>query len=42
MFMFYEKYKSFPVPALRRTLYLKCMDNRWKVIHAHFLFQPEK
>lgn len=39
---FISKYKSFPVPAVRSTLYLECMDDRWKIIHAHFSFQPEK
>lgn len=39
---FISKYKSFPVPAVRSTLYLEYMENRWKIIHAHFSFQPEK
>ncbi|AZV58048.1 nuclear transport factor 2 family protein [Clostridium sp. AWRP] len=39
---FISKYKSFPVPEVRSTLYLEYMDNKWKIIHAHFSFQPEK
>lgn len=39
---FISRYKSFPDPAVRSTLYMEYMDNRWKIIHAHFSFQPEK
>lgn len=38
---FISKYKSFPVPAVRSTLYLECRGNSWKIIHAHYSFQPE-
>lgn len=39
---FISKYKSFPVPAVRSTLYLECINDVWKIIHAHFSFQPER
>lgn len=34
------KYKSFPDPALRCTLYLEFINNEWKIIHVHCSFQP--
>ncbi len=39
---FISRYKSFPVPAVRSTLYLECLENQWKIIHAHYSFQPDK
>ena len=39
---FMAKYKSFPEPAVRSTLYLECKDDKWKIIHAHYSFQPER
>ncbi len=39
---FLSRYKSFPVPAVRSTLYLECTDGTWKIMHAHFSFEPEK
>lgn len=39
---FISRYKSFPVPAVRSTLYIECIDGKWKIIHAHFSFEPEK
>jgi hypothetical protein len=36
------RYKSFPEPAVRCTLYLECLDNEWKIIHVHCSFQPDK
>lgn len=39
---FISRYKSFPVPAVRSTLYIECIDNKWKIMHAHFSFEPEK
>lgn len=39
---FISKYQSFPDPAVRSTLYLEFMDSIWKIIHAHFSFQPKK
>lgn len=39
---FISKYKSFPVPVVRSTLYLECKDGKWKIMHAHFSFEPEK
>lgn len=34
------KYQSCPVPAVRSTLYLEWIDKEWKIIHAHYSFQP--
>ncbi|QHI73512.1 nuclear transport factor 2 family protein [Aminipila terrae] len=39
---FISRYKSFPVPAVRSTLYLECTNSVWKIKHAHFSFEPEK
>jgi ketosteroid isomerase-like protein len=39
---FYGRYKSFPKPAIRSTLYLEKNDNEWKIKHAHYSFEPEK
>lgn len=39
---FITRYKSFPVPAVRATMYLECMENAWKIIHVHCSFEPEK
>lgn len=36
------RYKSFPDPAVRCTLYLECMNNEWKIIHVHCSFQPDR
>ena len=39
---FIARYKSFPVPAVRATMYLECVDNEWKIMHVHCSFEPEK
>lgn len=39
---FISKYESFPDPAVRCTLYLECLQNEWKIIHAHYSFKPDK
>jgi ketosteroid isomerase-like protein len=39
---FITRYKSFPVPAVRATMYLERTDNQWKIIHVHCSFEPEK
>lgn len=39
---FISKYKSFPDPAVRSTLYLESLEDEWKIIHAHYSFQPDK
>lgn len=39
---FISKYISFPDPVVRSTLYLELMDNEWKIVHAHYSFQPDK
>jgi hypothetical protein len=36
------RYKSFPDPAVRCTLYLEYIEGKWKIIHAHSSFQPDK
>lgn len=39
---FIARYKSFPDPAVRCTYYLECLENEWKIIHAHGSFEPDK
>jgi len=39
---FISKYKSFPISVVRSTLYLERINGKWKILHAHFSFQPEK
>ena len=39
---FISKYKSFPVPVVRSTMYLERIEDKWKIMHAHFSFEPEK
>lgn len=39
---FISKYKSFPEPVVRCTLYLELLADEWKIIHAHYSFQPDK
>ncbi len=39
---FMARYKSFPVPGVRTTMYLECFNNNWKVMHVHCSFEPEK
>ena len=39
---FISRYKSFPVPAVRSTLYIECIDSKWKIIHEHFSFEPDR
>ncbi|WP_460641954.1 nuclear transport factor 2 family protein [Lacrimispora brassicae] len=39
---FISKYKSFPIPAVRSTLYLEKSNDIWKIVHAHFSFEPVK
>ena len=36
------RYKSFPNPGIRTTMYLEKKDNEWKIIHVHCSFEPEK
>ncbi|OPZ87797.1 MAG: hypothetical protein BWY74_03312 [Firmicutes bacterium ADurb.Bin419] len=41
--LFYiARYKSFPDPTVRCTLYLECIDNEWKIVHVHCSFTPDK
>lgn len=39
---FIAKYKSFPSPYVRTTMYLEKIENGWKVIHVHCSFEPDK
>lgn len=39
---FIAKYQSFPVPAIRTTMYLECINTEWKVLHVHCSFEPER
>ena len=39
---FLARYKSFPDPAVRCTLYLEFAGENWKIVHAHYSFQPDK
>lgn len=37
---FISRYQSFPELAVRSTLYLECIEGKWKIVHAHFSFCP--
>jgi len=39
---FIAKYKSFPTPAVRTTMYLEYISNEWKVVHVHCSFEPDR
>lgn len=39
---FIARYKSFPNPYVRTTMYLENLDGNWKVMHVHCSFEPEK
>jgi hypothetical protein len=39
---FYARYKSFPEPAVRTTLYLEKNGGEWKIRHVHCSFEPGK
>lgn len=39
---FIVRYKSFPVPAVRATMYLEYINSKWKILHVHCSFEPEK
>lgn len=39
---FITRYKSFPNPYIRATMYLEIIQDKWKVIHVHCSFEPEK
>jgi len=36
------RYQSFPIPAVRCTMYLECINAKWRVMHVHCSFEPEK
>ena len=39
---FIAKYKSFPRPYVRTTMYIEKIEDNWKVLHVHCSFEPEK
>jgi len=39
---FFARYKSFPNPAVRTTMYLEKNNGKWKIKHVHCSFEPEK
>ena len=39
---FIAKYKSCPKPYVRTTMYIEKIENKWKVLHVHCSFEPEK
>ena len=39
---FIAKYKSFPRPYVRTTMYIEKIEDKWKVLHVHCSFEPEK
>ena len=39
---FIAKYKSFPRPYVRTTMYLQKINDSWKALHVHCSFEPEK
>lgn len=39
---FIARYKSFPDPHVRTTMYLENFKEKWKVMHVHCSFEPEK
>lgn len=39
---FYAKYKSFPEPVVRSTMYLEKDDNQWIIKHVHCSFEPKR
>ena len=39
---FIAKYKSFPKPHVRTTMYIEKIKEQWKVLHVHCSFEPEK
>lgn len=39
---FISKYESFPDPVVRSTLYLEYLKDGWKIVHAHYSFEPDK
>lgn len=34
------RYKSFPKPAVRTTMYLQKENDNWKIFHVHCSFEP--
>ena len=39
---FIARYKSFPKPGVRTTMYIEKIGDKWKVLHVHCSFEPEK
>ncbi len=34
------RYQSFPVPAVRCTMYVEWINGNWKIVHVHCSFEP--
>ena len=39
---FIARYKSYPNPYVRMTMYIEKLQDKWKVMHVHCSFEPEK
>lgn len=39
---FIARYKSFPKPGVRTTMYLEKNNEKWKVLHVHCSFEQKK
>lgn len=39
---FIARYRSFPNPYIRNTMYLEKHNEKWKVLHVHCSFEPQK
>ena len=39
---FIAKYKSCPRPYVRTTMYIEKIEDKWKVLHVHCSFEPER
>lgn len=39
---FITKYKSYPEPHIRATMYIQRIRGKWKVMHVHCSFSPDK
>ena len=39
---FLVRYKSFPRPAVRTTMYMEKIHSNWKIRHVHCSFEPGK
>lgn len=37
---FIAKYKSYPRPYVRTTMYIEEIEEKWKILHVHCSFEP--